>query len=426
MAKQLLGPFKEILTMEQLPEAGPLADERMHLVRDGGLLIEDDRVLEVLNHQDFVQYQGLAEVKGSPLAHTPIKQSTVLMPGFVDAHTHMCYAGNRMEDYARRLAGESYLQIAERGGGIMSTVRSTRQATEDQLYGSLTMRACEHMFGGVTTCEVKSGYGLDLETEIKMLRAIRRVNGAVGTFPLLVPTCLAAHLRPPEHRTDQQYLEFILRRLLPQVKRDGLADRVDIYVDKGAFTADLAEGFLFQAKEQGFHLVMHADQFTVGGAMVAARVSAMSADHLERSTEREFRWLREKGVVAVALPGSSLGLGEPFAPVRRMLDSGLCVAIASDWNPGSAPHGDLLTLAALLGANQRLTMAETLAGITCRAARALGLEDRGVIRAGAVADLVGFPSERYEEVLYRQGSMRPSFVMRGGRRVVKAPQAMGG
>jgi imidazolonepropionase len=214
--------------------------------------------------------------------------------------------------------------------------------------------------------------------------------------------------------------------LLPQVKRDGLADRVDIYVDKGAFTADLAEGFLFQAKEQGFHLVMHADQFTVGGAMVAARVSAMSADHLERSTEREFRWLREKGVVAVALPGSSLGLGEPFAPVRRMLDSGLCVAIASDWNPGSAPHGDLLTLAALLGANQRLTMAETLAGITCRAARALGLEDRGVIRAGAVADLVGFPSERYEEVLYRQGSMRPSFVMRGGRRVVKAPQAMGG
>jgi imidazolonepropionase len=426
MAKQLLGPFSEMVTMDRLPERGPLLDERLEVVRDGGIIIEGDRILDVLDEEGFKQIKELAEMKGSPMGHTSIKRRMVLLPGLIDCHTHMCFAGSRAKEYSKRISGESYLQISERGGGIMSTVRSTRQATEEELASLLADRAIEHLLRGVTTCEVKSGYGLDVETELRMLRAIRCVNGSSDPYPRLVPTCLAAHVRPPEFKTDQHYLDFLVGKLLPLVKKEGLAQRVDIYVDRGAFPPELADGYLFQAKNMGFVPVVHADQFVVGGAAVAARVGAISADHLERSTEREFKWLKEKDVVAVVLPGSSLGLGDPFAPARRMLDAGLCVAIASDWNPGTAPMGGLLTQASLLSANQRLTVAETLAGLTYRAARALGLEERGIIRAGHLADLIGFPCDSFEEILYRQGALSPSLVIKGGKRVMRAPNSAGG
>ncbi len=425
MVKQLLGPFSQMVTMDRLPDHGPLRDERLEIIRDGGLLIEDDRITEVLHQERFEQVRKEAEAKGSLIGHSPLKQRMVLLPGLIDAHTHICYAGSRSKDYARRLSGESYMEIADGGGGILSTVRQTRRANEEELYTSLAQRAFDHLLRGVTTCEVKSGYGLDIETELRMLRAIRRVNTSSDPYPLMVPTCLAAHACPPEFKSELQYLDFLVAKLLPVVKKEGLAQRVDIYVDRGAFPPHLADGFLYQAKSMGFSVVVHADQFTVGGVTSAARIGAVSADHLERSTEREFRWLQERDVVATVLPGSSLGLGEPFAHARRMLDLGLCVAIASDWNPGSAPMGNLLALAALLGANQRLTNAETFAGITCRAAKALSLTDRGVIRSGNVADLIGFPCDAYEEILYRQGALLPSFVMKGGRRVMRASNHLG-
>ena len=426
MAKQLLGPFSEMVTMDRLPERGPLLDERMEVVRDGGLIIEGDRILDVLDAERFKQVRELAEMKGSPLGHTPIKRRMVLLPGLIDCHTHICFAGSRAKEYSKRISGESYLQISERGGGIMSTVRATRQATEDELATTLAERALEHLLRGVTTCEVKSGYGLDVETELKMLRAIRRVNASLDPHPSLVPTCLAAHVRPPEFRTDQQYLDFIVNKLLPLVKNEGLASRVDIYIDRGAFPPELADGYLFLAMKLGFAAVVHADQFVTGGAVIAARVGAVSADHLERSTDREFKWLKERDVTAVVLPGSSLGLGDPFAPARRMLDSGLCMAIASDWNPGTAPMGGLLTQASILSANQRLTAAETFAGLTFRAAKALDLGDRGTIRIGQLADLVGFACESYDEILYRQGALPPALIIKGGKRVMRAPNQAGG
>jgi imidazolonepropionase len=302
----------------------------------------------------------------------------------------------------------------------------TRLASEEDLVALMAERALEHLLRGVTTCEVKSGYGLDVETELKMLRAIRRVDQSTDPYPRLIPTCLAAHVRPPEFKTDQHYLDFIINKLLPIIKKEGLAERVDIYIDRGAFSPDLADEYLFQAKNMGFVPVVHADQFAVGGAAVAARVGAISADHLERSTEREFKWLKEKDVVAVVLPGSSLGLGDPFAPAQRMLDAGLCVAIASDWNPGTAPMGDLLVQASLLSANQKMTAAETFAGITFRAARALGLADRGRVKTGQLADLIGFPCDSFEEILYRQGALSPSLIIKGGKRVLKASNPIGG
>jgi len=412
--KQLFGPFMQMLTMDHLPHTGPLRDDQLSIIEGGGLLLQGGRVVQVLDEEGFERLKGnIRSIKPFPAS-----QPMVLLPGLIDSHTHMCYSGTRAKDYARRLAGETYLGIAKKGGGIMSSVKSTREASEERLVRLLAERAKKKLLGGVTTCEVKSGYGLDLDSELKILRAIRKVHRMEGAHPALVPTCLAAHMRPPEFSSSQEYLDFVIGKLLPRVKRLRLADRVDIYVEESAFPPDLAEGFLMKAKALGFKLTVHADQFTLGGSQVAARVKAISADHLERSTEKEFGLLRNSGVIAVALPGSSLGLGEPFAPVRKMLDSGLSVAIASDWNPGSAPMGDLLAEAALLGANQKLTIAETLAGITVRAARALDLTDRGTIEAGKVADLVAFKCESFEEILYQQGALRPSLVMHRGRLVM--------
>ena len=416
--QQLLGPFSQMITMDHLSPTGPLKDDELEVVEGGGLLLEGVHIKQVLSKDQFQQLREKARSDFLPMTISPVRESTVLLPGFIDSHTHICYTGSRTEEYARRLAGETYQQIAEGGGGILSTVKHTREASGDALVQLLADRAKEHLLRGVTTCEVKSGYGLDVRSELKMLRAIGMVKELEGIYPTLVPTCLAAHVLPPEFSSHEEYLEYVLEEILPRVRAGVLAERVDIFIDEGAFAPEMGRKFLTKAKAMGFSLVVHADQFAVGGSLVAAEVGAMSADHLEQSTEREMRALLEKGVVAIALPGSSLGLGGPFAPVRKMLDMGLSVVIASDWNPGSAPMGDLLTQAALLGADQRLSMAETLAGITYRAARALGLEDRGTIKPGFVADLVGFPCESFKEILYRQGAIHPSLVVCRGHRVM--------
>jgi len=198
------------------------------------------------------------------------------------------------------------------------------------------------------------------------------------------------------------------------VKKEGLSQRVDIFIDDAAFDVGSGSDFLQQAAAMGFQLTVHADQFSTGGARLAADRSALSADHLEASSAADIQYLAQSNTVGVALPGASLGLGMPFAPARALLDKGGCLAIGSDWNPGSAPMGDLLMQAAVLGAAQKLTMAESWAGITFRAARALGLTDRGTIDRGKRADIIAFPASDFREVLYHQGKLKPSFVWKGG------------
>lgn len=423
MPKQLIGPFTEMVTMDRLPHCGAIEDRQLEIVRDGGLLIEGETIVKVLQAMEFKEMRKKADRADAPFQVFEVERDAVLLPGFIDSHTHMCFAGSRAKDYARRLAGESYLDLVHTGGGILSTVELTRQASEDELVSSLSLRARKHLLGGVTTAEVKSGYGLNLEDEVKMLRAIRRVNGLEGPHPQLIPTCLAAHINPPEFASAAEYLDFVMGKVLPRVWEEHLAQRVDIYVEEGAFPPELAKTFLHDAKRLGFAATVHADQFSVGGSQVAAEVKAVSADHLEQSTDKELGLLMEGHVIATVLPGSSLGLGLPFAHAREMLDKGLCLVIASDWNPGSAPLGDLLTLAALLGANQKLSIAETLAGITVRAARVLGLEDRGVVREGMRADLVCFSCSSHDEVLYHQGALRPSLIIHGGRRLERSMES---
>ncbi|GGK85735.1 imidazolonepropionase [Rufibacter glacialis] len=394
--------------MAGLPLAGPLTDDQLEIKAEAGVVIQGEKVVQVGPYQALLQ-----EAEANQYLLHKIDQPLVLVPGFIDAHTHLCFAGSRANDYALRVAGKSYLEIARSGGGILDTVSKTRAASLPDLVASLQTRCDRHLAQGVTTCEVKSGYGLTVEEELKMLQAIDQVNRQHALD--LIPTCLAAHMRPPEFSEAGVYLQHLIQELLPQVKAQGLAQRVDIFIEETAFSEEEAEHYLIAAQELGFALTVHADQFSTGGSSIAAKVKATSADHLEASGTPEMAQLKEAGVVATVLPGASLGLGMHYAPARQMLDAGLCVAIATDWNPGSAPMGDLLLQAALLGAGQKLTLAETLAGITFRAAHALRLEDRGQLVPASLADMIAFPADNYQEILYHQGQLKPQFIWKRGQ-----------
>lgn len=409
-AHSLIGPFKQLVTMAGLPETGPITDEEIEVIENAGVLVYDGHIVLVEQYDKLLK---IAQEKGYTLQE--IQEPMVLLPGLIDAHTHICFAGSRANDYAMRVAGKSYLEIARSGGGILDSVRKTREASMVELVDLLKKRCDRHLAEGVTTCEVKSGYGLTTEEELKMLKAVQLVNKHHALE--LIPTCLAAHMRPPEHSDSRLYLQEVVTELLPQIKEQELAIRVDIFIEDTAFNEEDSLEYLLTAKDMGFEITVHADQFSTGGSRIAAEVGALSADHLEASGDEEIALMREAGVVATVLPGASLGLGMHYAPARKMLDGGLCLAIATDWNPGSAPMGDLLLQAALLGAAEKLTTAETLAGITTRAAKALNLTDRGVIAKGKLADMIAFPTDNYREILYQQGKLKPSKVWKQGKEV---------
>lgn len=403
----LIGPFSQVLTMDDLPDAGPIVDEALKVLENAGVIVHEGQIMLLGDYQKLLK---IAKEKQYILHE--IDQPMVLLPGLIDSHTHICFAGSRANDYAMRVAGKSYLEIARSGGGILDSVRKTREATLVELVDLLRKRCDRHLAEGITTCEVKSGYGLTTKDELKMLEAIQLVDKH-HTLDL-IPTCLAAHMRPPEHSNSRLYLQEVLTDLLPQIKDQELANRVDIFIEDTAFNEEDSLEFLLAARDMGFDITVHADQFSTGGSRIAAEVGAVSADHLEASGDAEIALLRDAGVVATVLPGASLGLGMHYAPARKMLDGGLCVSIATDWNPGSAPMGDLLVQAALLGAAENLTNAETLAAITTRAARALNLTDRGKLKKGMLADMIAFPTDNYREILYQQGKLKPTKVWKRG------------
>lgn len=402
----ILGPVSQILTMQGLPGKGAVRDEELEIITDGGIEIEDGVITAIRPYSTWKK----------AVTRVELDEPCVVLPGFVDAHTHLCFAGSRAHDYSARISGVSYEEILARGGGIYDTVEKTRQCKHDELLRLTLRRLDRHLAGGVTTCEVKSGYGLTIASELKMLRAI---HAADEKHPCtVVPTCLAAHVMGKEFSDPQQYLQHLVAELLPVVKREALAGRVDIFVEPSAFDVQEASVYLRQARYLGFEVVVHADQFTTGGSALAVKMNALSADHLEASDDAAIAALSKSDTTATVLPGASLGLGMKFAPARKFLDKGCAVAIASDWNPGSAPMGDLLTQAALMSASEKLNNAETFAGITFRAAKALGLPDRGVLAPGMRADFVAFPVSDYREILYHQGKLQPHRVWVGGEEIV--------
>jgi len=392
--------------MSGLPLKGPLQDEQLPLIEKGGILINGGTITAIDRFATLQQQYPQCEVHF-------IDKPMVLLPGFIDCHTHICFDGNRNRDYAMRIAGKSYLEIARAGGGIWDSVTKTRIADDVTLAGNTVARANRHLQEGVTTIEVKSGYGLDLVNEIKMLQAIQ--SASLHTAATLVPTCLAAHMLPKDYKgAPAEYLSWILAELLPVIQAEQLAKRVDIFIEETAFTPTDARTFLLAAKQLGFAATVHADQFSTGGSAVAVEAGALSADHLEASTEKEIALLAASNTTAVVLPGASLGLGMQYAPARKLLDAGASLAIASDWNPGSAPMGDLLIQAAVLSAAQHLSMAETLAALTVRAAPALQLTQVGQLEAQYAADMQAYATADYRDILYYQGKLKPELVWKAG------------
>ena len=399
--KKLIGPFIQILPLTGLPLKGALRDEQLHIIANGGMLVEDGLILAVGDFEELRKSNPSIQIE-------EITDPKVLLPGFIDCHTHICFGGNRAKDYAMRIAGKTYLEIAKAGGGIWDTVTQTRAADEVELVQSLVQRADRHLAEGITTIEVKSGYGLSLQEELKQLRAIKLASAQ--TKAKLIPTCLAAHMVPKDFTGSQEeYLAHVVDDLLPIIKQEKLTNRVDIFIEQSAIDTKNALIYLNKAKQLGFDITVHADQFTTGGSAVAVAVGAVSADHLEASGEKEIGLLATSNTVAVTLPGASLGLGMPYAPARKLLDAGACLAIASDWNPGSAPMGDLLMQAAVMSASEKLSAAEVFAGLTFRAASALKIE-RGILAPGMPADVQAYPCADYREILYYQGKMKPAQV----------------
>lgn len=406
---KLIGPFKQVVTLSNLPLRGKLSDEQLKIIPDGGILIQNGKILHIGNFETLKSENQNIEIE-------TVEGEQIVLPAFVDSHTHICFGGNRANDFAMRNAGKTYLEIAENGGGIWSSVLHTRNASEEELLKTLVERINFLISLGITTIEIKSGYGLDVENELKMLRIIKKAQEQ--TKATLVPTCLSAHLKPRDFEgTNGEYLNYILNEILPKVKEEKLAKRVDIFIEKSAFQPEESKVFLLKTKDLGFNITVHADQFTPGSSRIAVEVGAKSADHLEATIDEDIAFLAKSDTVATALPGASLGLGEKFTPARKLLDAGAILAIASDWNPGSAPMGNLITQASILATFEKLTTAEVLAGITFRAAFALGLEDRGRLTEGFKADFVTFKTSNFQNVLYNQGSLKAENVYIDGVKI---------
>ena len=389
--------------MVNLPERGAISDNSLEIIDDGGVVIEDGKIIEV---GDFLS------LSKNDLDVREITYPCVLLPGFIDSHTHVCHYGNRSDEYAKRNSGISYQQILEEGGGIHNTMNSTSNSTDEQLTDDTLNRLKRHFQEGVLTCEVKSGYAPNLEDEVRMLRIINEIDSSNDID--LIPTCLAAHVTPKKYESSKKYLDSIVNELLPIIKEENLSNRVDIFIEEKAFSITEASNF-FEKIKNDFYITAHANQFTSGGLKVGVDNGAVSVDHLEVITDQEIDYLSKSDTTGVVLPGCSLGLGIPFAPARKLLDYNCKVSIASDWNPGSAPMGDLLMQASLLGSTEKLSNAEVLAGITCRSANALSLEDRGSLENGKIADMIGFKTNDFRDILYNQGKLKPSFICKRGK-----------
>jgi len=360
----------------------------------------------------------LGDEKGAPSAQQEVDgRGCVALPGLVDCHTHALFAGSRADEFRRRLAGESYTAILEEGGGILSTVRATRSATDEELTAYLRTRLNGFLSRGVTTVEVKSGYGLSLKDEVRLCRLVRESDWPVEVYM----TFLGAHAIPAEWRADRKgYVRCVIEEMLPAVA--GLADAVDVYCDRGAFTVEEARAILSTGMKLGLHGRIHAEQVThTGSAKLAAEMGCLSADHLEQIDAEGIAAMASAGTVGVLLPGAQLYLKDPSPPVSELREAGVALAVATDFNPGSSPVRDLMTCATLACLQMGLTVEEALLGITRHGARVLGAADRGWLGEKSAADVALFalpPGESCSAALIQYlGSHRLRAVVRGGQMV---------
>jgi imidazolonepropionase len=370
--------------------AAPLrGDElrRVDVLEDAFVLCDGRRISAVGRMRDLGPLEGEVEELDA--------RGLVAVPGLVDCHTHACFAGDRVEEFALRARGATYEELHAAGGGILSTVRATRAAGEQALQNAVARHKGWMLGQGTTTFEAKSGYGLDRETELASLRAIRSSGG--------IPTWLGAHAVPPEFDDAESYVDFALREVLPAAR--GLAEAADVFVERGAFGAATAGRYLAACKEAGLALRLHGDQFTEAGAVpLAIALGARSVDHLEATGPDGVRALAGSDVAAVVLPASALFLGRPQAPARELVDAGAIVALATDFNPGSAFCESLPLVASLAATQLRMALEEILGALTVNAAHVLGRADRlGRLAPGFDADVVLLDAPDWRYLAYHLG-----------------------
>lgn len=383
---------------------------QVQVLPDAAIAVQEGKVVWVGRRADWQgQAQETIDLGGRAVA-----------PGLIDPHTHAVWAGDRLDDFEARAQGVSYEEILARGGGIYHTIRCTAQASIERLVALAAPRIIRLMRSGATTIEIKSGYGLTPEAELKILEAIAQLPAEIArqgnTPPDIVPTLLI-HVPPREGR--EEYLQGVCRVLIPEVVRRGLARAVDIFIEREAFTVQEAEQVLRTAKACGLDIKVHADQFhAVGGVELAVQLGALSADHLEASGEAQIRALASSSTVATILPGVSLHLGLPPAPARALIEAGAAVALGTDLNPGSSPLFSMQLALALAVRLNRLTPTEALAAGTVNAAAALGLTDRGALVPGARADFLVLASPDWRDLPYTLGGQPVEAVYISGRRAI--------
>jgi imidazolonepropionase len=374
-------------------------------IEDGAIAVRDGRIAWLGRRADLPSREGKIHDLGGGW----------VTPGLIDCHTHLVFGGDRAGEFEQRLKGATYEEIARAGGGIRSTVARTRAASEDELVRSASRRLAALLKEGVTTVEIKSGYGLDTENELKMLRAARRLG---EMHPVAVRTTfLGAHAVPPEYQGRQgEYAALVAGPMLDAVARAGLADAVDVFAEKIAFTSGETALIFNAAKAHGLPVKLHADQLSdQRGAALAAKFGALSAEHLEHTSEDGVAAMARAGSVAVLLPGAFYFLRDTrMPPIDAFRRNGVPIAIASDCNPGSSPAVSLLLMLNMACTLFRLTPEETLAGVTRNAARALGLGDRGTLEAGKVADFVAWDISHPAELSYWIGANPARTIVRGG------------
>jgi imidazolonepropionase len=368
------------------------------VLEDAFVLCEDGRVAEVGRMRDLPSLAGdVEELDGRGLS---------AIPGLVDCHTHACFAGDRVAEFSLRAGGASYEELHAAGGGILATVRATRGAGEDGLAAALARHVGWMLAAGTTTFEAKSGYGLDRDTELAQLRVVRAAGG--------VPTWLGAHAVPPEHEDADGYLDFLLADVLPQAA--GLAEAADVFLERGAFDAAQARRYLEACRAAGLALRLHGDQFTeAGGIPLAIELGARSVDHLEATGSDGVAALAASDVVGVLLPASALFLARPMPPARTLVDAGAAVALATDFNPGSAFCESLPLVCSLACTQLGFAPEETLSAVTVNAAHVLARAERkGRVEPGYDADLVLVASEDWRHVAYHLAGPVVHTVVRAG------------
>ncbi len=356
----------------------------------------------------IIEYVG--PTQGRPATSPDVKYNridacgNVLLPGFVDSHTHLIFGGFRPDEFEWRLKGDSYMSIMERGGGIQSTVDATRQASQTDLENKAQWFVDRMSEMGVTTVEAKSGYGLDEQTELKMLEAIRELAGREGQKADIVATFLGAHAVPREYagRTGE-YVDLIINEMLPKMK--GKARCCDVFCEKNVFEIEDSRRLLEAARAMGYALKLHADEIvTLGGGELSAQLKALSADHLLHVSDKGVRDMAEAGVVATLLPLTAFALREPFAPARKFIDAGAAVALATDLNPGSCFSGSIPLTIALACIYMHMSIEETITALTLNGAAALGMADRiGSIEPGKRGDMVMLGCDNYHILPYYVG-----------------------